>query len=262
MVLRGPWRKGARRLLGWRELSLGVFAVAPCWELADVPEVWKRLSQVKKTQTGAPGIRESFPKGLSPAVLSAQEPQAEHCCPAPPNGVHTALGMRRGTVPPRGCSLHRDAPAEGISGCEACSTGTCCPQAAWCSLQLGAAGIQLPAGDLTPRNPPDLASATSRPPCLLSHSMPRSQKFPLPTFPSCFAGVTSSCCLSASRTEGSLWPHLLGGQPGGCVGAVPHHAPCSSRRCPSCELASWCCEAQGQRARPHGDVRSRDLPSG
>lgn len=80
LVMRGPWGKGVRRLLGWRELSLGVFAVAPCWELADVPEVWKRLSQVKKTQTGALGIRESFPKGLSPAVLSVQGRSSRCCC--------------------------------------------------------------------------------------------------------------------------------------------------------------------------------------
>lgn len=144
----------------------------------------------------------------------AQEPQAERCCPAPPNGVHTALGMRRVTVPPRGCSLHRDAPAEGISGCETCSTGTCCPRTAWCSSEpLGSSSL------LGTSHPEDLASATSRPPCLLSHSMPRSQKFLLPTFPPCFTGLTSSCspfCLSDRRqppapsARGAAWGLCMG----------------------------------------------------
>lgn len=46
--------------------------MVPCWELADAPEAWKLLSQVKKTQTGALGICESFTSGLSYAVLSAK----------------------------------------------------------------------------------------------------------------------------------------------------------------------------------------------
>lgn len=63
--------------------------------------------------------------------------------------------------------MPQDIPAEGILGYKNSSNGICFPSAALYSLELGAVGIQLIAGELTHRGqarawrPTDLASAMS-----------------------------------------------------------------------------------------------------